>query len=332
MSVQSHERDFNGLLMSQIGLGTWAIGGADWGGTNEGDAIDAIHASIHEGITLIDTAPIYGFGLAEEIVGKAIAGHRDEVLLATKCGLVWNDSRGEFFFESDHGPVHRYLGSDSIRREVEDSLRRLRTDRIDLYQTHFQERTTPVCQVMETLLQLRQEGKIRAIGVSNADPHRLNEYTRHGVIHTVQEVYNMIDRQHAAEYLPWCKHVGVGVIAYSPLAMGLLTGKCTSSRSFASGDVRRGNKRFSGTSLDQVNALLGTLEPIADRRGATIAQIVIAWTRQQPFVSHVLCGARNPRQARENAAAGSIELDAQELSFISDQVAGANLRIPKVYE
>jgi aryl-alcohol dehydrogenase-like predicted oxidoreductase len=332
MQPEHRELGSSGLSTSRIGLGTWAIGGTGWGGTNERDAVDAIRASLDEGITLIDTAPIYGFGLSEELVGKAIAGRRDEVVLASKCGLVWNEPRGDFFFDSNHGPVHRYLGPQSIRREVEETLRRLRTDRIDLYQTHWQETTTPIPDIMATLLDLRREGKLRVIGVSNANSSQLRQYMQHGPVGTAQEVFNMIDREHATSYLPWCLSVGVGVIVYSPLAMGLLTGKCTSQRTFSEGDVRQGNRRFTGDSVEHVREFLTHIQPVAKAHGITIAQLVIAWTLQQPFVSHVLCGARNPRQAKENAAAARVDLSGQEVDFVNERINASNLQVPKIYD
>jgi aryl-alcohol dehydrogenase-like predicted oxidoreductase len=317
---------------SAIGLGTWAIGGDGWGGSDEAKAVAAIQASIDEGITLIDTAPIYGFGRSEEIVGRAIRGRRDQVILATKCGLVWGSDGGDFFFDSDHGQVRRFLGPASIRLEVEASLRRLGTNWIDLYQTHWQESTTPIADTMATLLELKREGKIRAIGVSNVNPAQLAEYLRCGPLASAQESYSMVDRELAQSLFPLCAQSGVAVLAYSPLAMGLLTGKFTPGRVFSSGDVRGSNRRFAPGAVAPVNAFLAQIAPIARDHGISLAQLVIAWTLQQPGVTHVLCGARDAGQARENAAAGRVALRPEELRTITARLDAARLALPKMYD
>ena len=164
----------SGMAASAVGLGTWAIGGWMWGGTDEAASIRAIQASIDAGISLIDTAPAYGLGRSEELVGQAIAGRRDQVVIATKCGLNWHHGKGNRFFEEAGVPVHRYLGADGIAHELEESLKRLGTDHIDLYITHWQDPTTPIADTMETLLRLKQAGKIRAIGASNLSPDELS--------------------------------------------------------------------------------------------------------------------------------------------------------------
>jgi len=319
------------LTPTRIGVGCWAIGGEGWGGTDIDAAQAAISASLDCGVTLIDTAPIYGFGLSERIVGRAIAGRRHEVVLSTKCGMVWETERGEYFHPSSRGPIHRYLGRDSILREVQASLERLGTDYIDLYHTHFQEDVTPVSEVMDTLLELRAQGVIRAIGVSNVTPLRLRAYLACGEIACVQEKYSMLDRAHEADLFPVCRDRQVGVLAYSPLAMGLLTGKITAERHFADGDVRRDNPRFTGASVAKVEGLLAVIAPVARAHGATIAQIVIAWTLTRPAITHVLCGARNPAQARENAAAAAIELEPAQIAAISAAIAGLDLALPAIY-
>src|SRR5882724_5273624 len=184
----------SGIQASVIGLGTWAIGGWMWGGTDEAKAIRAIQVSLDAGITLIDTAPAYGLGLSETIVGKAVAGRRDKVVIATKCGLVWHVKRGDPFLDEKGKAIHRYLGSESIRYEVEQSLKRLNTDYIDLYQTHWQDVTTPIEETMKTLLDLKKQGKIRAIGVSNCAVEQLEAYRKIGPLDSAQEKYSMLDR------------------------------------------------------------------------------------------------------------------------------------------
>jgi len=289
-----------------------------WGGTDEAAAVRAIQASLEEGITLIDTAPAYGLGRSEEIVGRAIAGRREQVVLATKCGLVWHTNRGRPFFEQDGKTVYRYLGADSIRYELERSLRRLGTDYVDLYQTHWQDPTTPIDETMGTLLELKREGKIRAIGVSNVAVEQLEAYLRVGRVDTDQERYSAIDRGHEAALLPYCREHGIAMLAYSPLAHGLLTGKAGPERQFTGDDLRRTDPRYSVENRRRVARMLDEVRPIADAHGLTLVQLVIAWTLAQLGITHALVGARNPDQAAENARAGDVTLSAEEVARIGD--------------
>jgi methylglyoxal reductase len=308
----------SGIEASAIGLGTWAMGGSFWGGVDEKSAIDTIHASFDAGITLIDTAPAYGIGLSEELVGKAIAGRRERVVVATKCGLVWHSTKGVFHFAEGVQPVHRYLGSESIRFEVEQSLRRLKTDYIDLYQTHWQDPTTPIEETMSTLLVLKQQGKIRAIGVSNVTLSQLDEYRQIGSLDSVQEKYSMLDRELEVDFLPYCDQHKIAMLSYSSLALGLLTGKITPDREFTGDDQRRDNPRFSVANRQRITALLAEMQPIAARYEISLTQLVIAWTIHQPTITHALCGARTPTQAMENAHAGAITLQSIDLQSISN--------------
>lgn len=310
----------SGIQASVVGLGTWAIGGWMWGGTEEADAVRAIQTSIDEGINLIDTAPAYGLGLSEEIVRKAIAGRRDRVVLATKCGLVWHTRKGMLFFEEHGKPVHRHLGAESIRYELEQSLRRLGTDVIDLYQTHWQDPDTPIAETMGTLVDLKREGKIRAIGVSNLTAGQLDQYRRAGTIDSDQERYSLIDRAHETALIPYCLEHDIAVLAYSPLANGLLSGKIGPERRFPADDLRHNDPRFRPENRQRIQAALEKLRPIADGHGLTLSQTVIAWTVGQPGVTHALVGARNAVQARENAEPGDVELDASELDQIRQAV------------
>lgn len=307
----------SGIISSAVGLGTWAIGGWMWGGTDEKDAVAAIHASLDEGITLVDTAPAYGLGLSEEIVGKAIADRRDKVVLATKCGLEWHTQKGTHFFDQHGKAVYRYLGADSIRHEVEESLKRLQTDYIDLYQTHWQDATTPIEETMSMLLDLKKEGKIRAIGISNVNVDHLKEYMAIGQVDSAQEKYSMLDRGLELEILPFCREHTISILAYSPLALGLLTGKIGPDREFKGDDLRQNNPRFAKDNLEKTAAMLGELKPIAKRNNVTLAQLVIAWTIAQPGVTFSLVGARNVQQAQENARAGQVELSEEDITTIN---------------
>ena len=307
----------SGIRASGIGLGTWAIGGWMWGGTDEAKSIDAIHASIDAGVTLIDTAPAYGMGRSEEIVGKAIAGRRDQVVLATKCGLVWHTAKGNHFFEQDGKPVHRYLGPLSVAYELDQSLRRLRTDHIDLYITHWQDPTTPIAETMGALEDLKKAGKIRAIGASNVSPADVEAYVAAGRLDAIQEQYSMVHRDIETALVPLCARDGVSIISYSSLALGLLTGKIGPQRRFNGDDLRINDPRFSSDNRRKVAEFAAELQPIAEAHDATSAELVIAWTVQQPGIAFALCGARDPNQAKENARAGSIRLGSADLARIT---------------
>ena len=307
----------SGIEATALALGTWAIGGWMWGGTDEKNSIEAIQASIDYGITLIDTAPAYGMGRSEEIVGKAIEGRRDKVIIATKCGLVWDTNQGKYHLDQDGKKLHRYMQPDSLRKEVELSLHRLKVDTIDLLQTHWQDDTvTPTEEVMAALLNLKQEGKIRAIGASNAEIHHIQDYCRVGQLDCIQNKYSMLDRSMDAEILPYCQKEQIAVLAYSPMAMGLLTGKLTPNRELKGDDVRKIRPRFSKENLEKLLPLLQGLQNCADEHGCTMAQLVIAWTLIQPGITHVLVGARNKGQAIENAKASEISLSQDETQTI----------------
>lgn len=308
----------SGMEVSVVGLGTWAIGGWMWGGAgNEADSITAIQASLDSGVNLIDTAPAYGFGLAETIVGKAIQDRRDKVILATKCGLVWHMKKGNHFFDAEGHTVHRYLGAESLRYEVEQCLKRLNTDYIDLFQTHWQDATTDIAETMETLLALKQEGKIRAIGGSNLAIEDLEAYTQAGVLDSAQEKYSMLDREIETNLLPYCQDHQISMLSYSSLALGLLSGKIGPDRKFSGDDQRITDPRFSVENRQRVVNLLDEFKPIAESHNISIAQLVIAWTVAQPGITYSLCGARNPQQAIENAKAGEIHLSTEEIQTMN---------------
>ena len=311
----------SGIAASVVGLGTWAIGGWMWGGTEESESIAAIQASIDAGITLIDTAPAYGQGLAEELVGKAIKGRRDQVVIATKCGLVWHTEKGRHFFDYDGKPVHRYLGRDAIFHEVEQSLKRLGTDHIDHYITHWQDPTTPIAETMDALLDLKRQGKIGSIGASNLSVDDLKAYVAAGPLDAIQEEYSMTRRGIEMTLVPLCQAHGVSVLSYSSLSRGLLTGKIGPDRQFSGDDQRRTDPHFSLDNRAKAARLMADVAPIAATHGATPSQVVIAWTAQQPGITFALCGARNPDQARENAGAARINLNEAETSTISEAVA-----------
>jgi aryl-alcohol dehydrogenase-like predicted oxidoreductase len=317
----------SGIEASVVGFGAWAIGGWMWGGTKKNDPEGAIRAAIDHGINLIDTAPMYGYGHSEELVGAALKGIRDQVVLATKCGMVWYKNEGDKFFDaSETGEaesevdkkyeVYINLRPAMIRYEIEESLRRLKTDRIDLYQTHWQDSTTKTEDAMAELLLLKQEGKIRAIGCSNATVEQMDRYRSIGQLDTDQEQYSMLQRQHEADNLSYCHDHKIAFLAYSPMALGVLSGKIAPNHQFGEGDVRRGNPWYQKENRSKVDALLDVIRSVAEGKGITVAQTVIAWTVAQPGCTHALVGARNPDQAIANAKAGEVELTQDEVRII----------------
>lgn len=311
----------SGVRASAVGHGTWAIGGWMWGGTDEAQSIAAIQASLDAGVTLIDTAPAYGLGRSEEIVGKAIAGCRGKAVIATKCGLVWHTRKGKHFFDQDGKPVHRYLARDAIIHEVEESLRRLGTDYIDLYITHWQDPTTPIEETVAALDDLKQAGKIRAVGASNVNRSELEHYVQTGALDAIQERFSMIDREIEQDLLPLTTANNVSTLSYSSLALGLLSGMIGPERVFSGDDQRKDNPRFSVANRQKAKDFATAIKPVADRHGATIAQIVIAWTLAQPGVTFALCGARNPAQALDNAQAGRLRLSSDDLAAIDTAIS-----------
>ncbi|MDO5308771.1 MAG: aldo/keto reductase [Planctomycetia bacterium] len=323
--MQIRELTTDGLVGSVVALGTWALGGWMWGGCDDAEAERTVLTALDHGVTLIDTAPIYGFGRSEETVGRALRGRRrDSYVLATKCGLSWftqpqPEGRGEWHCFCDHNgrtpqmssyAVYRWLRPDVIRVGVEDSLRRLRTDYIDLMQVHHvSDRTTPVAETMGVLEELRNEGKIRAIGVSNANVFQLREYSQYGALSADQERYSMLDRSVERNgVLDLCREQNLAFLAYSPMENGLLTGKLDPERVYKPGDLRANNPKFSKANVEKVNRMLGVVSELARRVGLTVGQFAIAWVASRYERAFVLCGARTPEQAIANAQAGTVSL------------------------
>lgn len=298
---------------AKICLGTWPVGGGPWwGATEDEESIRAIKASIDEGINFIDTAPAYGFGRSEEVVGKAVKGMRDRIIIATKCGLWWKGEEGKVFFEMDGHTVRRSLRPETIRVEVEDSLRRLQTDYIDLYITHWQEfgdNPTPIADTMGCLTDLKKEGKIRAIGASNTSLEDIREYSRTGQLDAVQERYTMLDRHLEPDYIELCRDLGVSIMAYSTLEQGLLTGKIGMDVEFEASRARNDIPWFETKNRKRVLEMLEKWKDLPEKYGATLAQIVIAWTTEQPGITYTLVGSRKENHAVENGKAGELVLE-----------------------
>ena len=294
------------LSVSVIGLGTWPLGEIGWGPIDETKAIATIHKAIDCGINLIDTAPIYGNGRSEEIVGKAIKACRQRVIIATKCGVSLTGN-----------VLSLDLKPQSIRKELEDSLRRMGIEVIDLYQCHWPDPNTPVEETMGEMLKMKAEGKIRYIGVSNFEASLLQRTQKAAPIVSNQVQYSLVNREIERRLLPLCKEQGVGILAYGPLGGGILTGKYKQKPVFNADDARS----FFYTYYEEpywsrIQTLLKDLEQVSKRYDKPISQVAINWVRQQPGTSTVLVGARNPKQAEANAAAGTWQLSAEDLASI----------------
>jgi len=316
--------------ISEVVFGAWAIGGWMWGGTDEADAIKAIHKAIDEGITTIDTAPIYGYGLSEELVGNAIKGIRQEVEILTKFGLRWDTAEGEFYFEStfpngSSSKIHKFGGKDSVIKECEDSLRRLGTEVIDLYQIHWPDVTTPISESMEAIEQLIKQGKVRTGGVCNYSKDQFEEAIQVPNIVSNQVPYSMVKRDIEEELVPFCLDTEKSILAYSPLQRGVLTGKITADYEFGEGDHRPQTTYFQEPNLGRINAFLDSIRSIADDHQATLAQLVINWTLNQPGITGALVGARNPKQVQENAGGADLNLTASEMEVINNQLAALKI-------
>lgn len=311
------------LEVTPVVLGTWALGGWLWGGTAHNDADAAIKAALDAGINCIDTAPVYGFGLSEEVVGHAIRGRRDEVLLATKCGMIWEERPGATPFfdtvDADGRPLRTYrcLRKASIIDECNTSLARLGVDTIDLYQCHWPHDETPIDETMEALEGLRDVGKIRAFGVSNFSVAQLRDCVAHTAsLASQQPKYSLLSRAVEADVLPFCLEHNIGILAYSPMEMGLLTGKVTMDREFPETDTRRNRPWFQPDKRRQVLDALATIRPIAEKHNATLGQLAVAWIIAQPGVTAAIVGARNEEQALSNAKAASLDLVPEDVAAI----------------
>ncbi|MEG6507597.1 aldo/keto reductase [Methyloligella sp. 2.7D] len=277
----------SGVTASRVGLGTWAIGGWMWGGTEEADAIATIQEAVHDGVSLIDTAPVYGFGQSEEIVGKAIAQGklRDRVAIATKVGLNWKD-----------GKVFRDSSPARIRQEIEDSLRRLQTDVIDLYQVHWPDIHVPFEETAETLEALRKEGKIRAIGVSNYSPEQMDAFRKGARLDAVQPPYNLFEREIEADVLPYAQKTGLTSLCYGALCRGLLSGKMSADRKFEGDDLRKNDPKFQADTLPDYLAAVDALQALAEERyGKSVLALAVRWILDQGRTI-ALWGARHPGQ------------------------------------
>jgi len=319
------------LKCSVITFGAWAIGGWRWGGNDRRESVNAIVAAYEHGITSIDTAPAYGQGLSEEIIAEALQKiPRDNVQILTKYGLRWDRKEGEFWFSStsmDGSEIDLYKLSSAknIMEECENSLRRLRTDYIDLYQAHWPDTTTPVSETMEAMIKLKEQGKIREAGVCNYSVSQMKKAEETYSLASDQVPYSMILREIEKDLVPYCIENKKSIIAYSPLQRGLLTGKIKPGHVFSEGDHRAGLPYFSPDNIEVVNKMLDNLRPLAVEKNATLAQLALCWTINQPGITIALAGARNDKKAIENAMACDIKLTPKEAATINKQLETLSL-------
>ena len=317
------------LELSVITFGAWAAGGWMWGSTDRNDAIGAIRASYDLGVTSIDTAPIYGQGDSEEIVGDAIKGiSRDKLQIVTKFGMRWDLDKGDFGFKSKTNEgkdidIYKYAGKESVIYECEQSLKRLGTDYIDLYQIHWPDVTTPISETFEAVSKLIEQGKVRYAGVCNYSAAQLKEADQTLEIVSNQIPFSMVNRGVEEETVPYCIENNKSVLAYSPMERGLLTGKITPDYKFEEGDHRKGVKFFTPESIEKTNAFLAKIKPLADEKNASLSQLVLRWTVERPGITIALVGARNAKQSVQNAEAINIKLSNDEIQFINTELESA---------
>lgn len=319
------------LELTSIAFGAWAAGGWMWGQTDANEAVGAMKSAIDAGCTTIDTAPIYGQGVSELLVGQAIKGYdRSKIQILTKFGMRWDTINGDFAFHSEDNngkpiDIYKYASKASIIKECEDSLQRLGTDYIDLYQIHWNDVTTPIEESFDAVAQLIKEGKVRYAGVCNYDVAMLKRAQSVCEIVSNQIPYSMVNRGIETEILPYCIQENIAVLAYSPLQRGLLTGKIKSGYTFADGDHRATNPYFKDEVVHATNELLKQLKHIAEKYNATLGQIVLHWTIMQQGITVALAGARNSQQALSNWKSAHIKFSPEEYNYIDNLIKKANI-------
>lgn len=315
--MEQREIGRSGIFVPAVGLGCWAIGGGSWWGENDdGMSVATIRRAFDLGVRWIDTARVYGFGHSEEVVGRALRElPRDQVILSTKCALQWRNGEGEFHFSRDGHTVYRNLTPASIRRDVEESLRGLKTDYIDVLYTHWQCREygrVPVAETMGELLRMKREGLIRAIGASNVDIQVLKDYVDAGQLDVIQEKLSILDRKPEKELLPFCEAHGVSLQTYSPLEQGLLSGKTPDSYVPKPGEVREGRAWWQPRSIRIANRMLAGWRDLTEKYHCTLTQLCVRWNSMLSPGIHVLCGARKTEQIEDTARALDIPLTKED--------------------
>jgi aryl-alcohol dehydrogenase-like predicted oxidoreductase len=307
------------LQITAIGFGAWAIGGGDWqfgwGSQDDNDSIAAIRRALDLGINWIDTAAVYGLGHSEEVVARALEGRQQKPYVFTKCSMLWSK---KFWQTKDQ--IHRSLKRDSVRKELESSLRRLKLDVIDLYQIHWPDPEAEIEEGWEMMAKLKQEGKVRYIGVSNFSVAQMERISKIAPITSLQPPYSMLNRGVEKEILPYCQQHNIGVINYSPMVSGLLTGAMTKERvaQLPQDDWRRNNHRFQEPQLSRNLKLVELLREIGSAHGRSPGEVAIAWTLRQPAVTAAIVGARNAKQVDGIIGAATFRLNSDEIARIED--------------
>lgn len=274
--------------------------------------VKAVHRAIDSGINIFDTAPIYGLGHSEEVLGKTLGTKRKNVIIATKVGLTWKKGKAFEKF-TDSSPAN-------ISREIDESLKRLKTDYIDLYQIHWPDPNTPIEDTLSTMEELRRAGKIRCIGCCNFPLELLRDSLKHGEIKTVQIPYNLIDREVEKDLLPFCRESSIGVLTYSSIAQGLLSGKYGENTRFAPDDYRSKSQYFQGEALRRSLNVVDKLKLIAKKLNKTSAQIALRWVLENPCVTTALVGVKNPAQVEQNVLASDFALSEEDMKFLNEEV------------
>jgi len=307
------------IPVSRVGLGTWAIGGTFWGGSDEENSVKTILKALDSGVNLIDTAPVYGYGFSEEVVGRAIRQHgsRDKVIVATKAGLEWQD-----------GKIRRNASPVRLRQELEDSLKRLKVNVIDLYQVHWPDPGTPVEETAETMLQFQKEGKIRAVGVSNFSVEEMERFGKVAPFQTAQPPYNLFERDMEKAVLPWCRQRDVTILGYGALCRGLLSGRVGLGTEFHKGDIRRVDPKFQSPRMDRYLKAVSELDALArEKLGKRVIHLALRFVLDSVPGGIALWGARKPEQLGPLEDCFGWELDCSAMAEI-DRILKENIEEP----
>lgn len=316
-----------GMDVSRMGLGTWSIGGGSaWGGDHDlQTVVDTIVEAPKLGVNLIDTAPGYNFGNSEKILGMALQKmNREDVKIITKCGVTWDqEMKGDLFNKVNGIQLYKNLNSDSIKREIEESLKRMGTDYVDVYMTHWQsiegsEYYVPIQKTMEVLNDLKAKGKIKAIGAANVDIKQIQEYLKHGELDIVQAKYSILDRGIEDEIIPCCRENGVTIQAYSPLEMGLLSG--TMPRDYKPVGAQIPKKWFQPDNMQKAMDVMDQWKPLCEKYNCTIANLALAWILAQGEFINLLSGSTTVDQIKENVKSTELELEPADVAMMRDMV------------
>jgi len=306
--VEYREIGKTGVKVSAVGFGCWAMGASGWGPVDDKESIEAVHKALDTGITFFDTAPGYGFGHSEQVLGKALGKRRKEIFLATKCGIDWDKD----------GRIFRNSKPEYIRKDCERSLKNLKTDCIDLLQVHWPDEKVPLADTMGEMLKLQKEGKIRFIGVSNFSVEQMKECQKYVELVSLQPPYSMLNRTIEAEIVPFCLEQKISILAYSPIQQGLLTGKYTPDTTFPQDDMRAHNPLFKGEVFKIILNTVDILRTIASKYNRTMTQFAINWVLCNPAVTVAIVGAKRPAQVQENAGGAGWKISEEDLKRVNE--------------